>query len=315
MKIACKNIDRLVNVSMHPQGMPRDDLYSLYRLMDLDGPISHQIVNAILEQPGARIGIVTGASDINNFPNGECDGPMGSAALARALMALGYKITVYTENTCEMGVGEMGRVLKVDIPIEILEIQPCEHYHQIASSLDIAISIEKNGINEKGIQHSITGRCRPAGDRAFVDSIFREMVDAGKLTIGIGDGGNEIGFGKILELARDEIFRGRECICGCGGGIICVTPTRYLFPVAISNWGAYALCAALALASGWKALLLQPEEEEAMLRRCIEIDVRDGSSGIRGYSVDGIHGDASVACVRLIKEIVDITMTKRDREY
>ncbi|NLT58719.1 MAG: DUF4392 domain-containing protein [Clostridiales bacterium] len=314
MKIACLNLDRLVSVAIRPLGMPRADLYELYKLLDKDGPISYQIANALLERRGAKVGIISGAADKVNFPNGESDGPPGAVAMARALERLGYDVTIYTEEPCVMGMEEMKKVLGCKAPVEVLELDLCNHYHEIAKKLDIAIITEKLGMNEMGYQHSVTGRSRE-GHRAKVDYIILEMNAMGKLTVGIGDGGNEVGFGKVYEAARKLIPLGEQCICGCGGGIITTTPTTFLYPVSISNWGAYALCAALALATGDKSLIVQPEEEEKILRRCIEIELVDGGSGRPAYALDGVDGASSVGCVTLMKEIVELTGTTTNRAF
>src|SRR5438874_2583567 len=56
------------------------------------------------------------------------------------------------------------------------------------------------------------------------------------VTIGIGDGGNEIGMGKIgWEVVSRNIPR--------GGLIACRVPVDHLVVAGVSNWGAYALAA------------------------------------------------------------------------
>ena len=314
MKIACKNIDRLISVQSRPKGMPRNDLFELYSLLDADGPISYQIAQAFLAKPGCKVGIVTGAADKANFPNGESDGPLGAAALARALDLLGYEVTLYTETAAAMGLREMEKVLGTSVPVEELELDNREHFHAIAQTLDMCLFSETLGMNEKGLQHSVTGRSR-SGNRAYVDWIAWEMNELGKTTIGIGDGGNEIGFGKVFMAARKLIDHGEECLCGCGGGIITRTATTYLYPVSISNWGCYALCAALAIGTENKKLLVLPEEEAAMLNRCIEIELVDGGTGEARMAIDGVDGEVSVGLVRMLQEMVEITLSVNNRAF
>jgi hypothetical protein len=56
----------------------------------------------------------------------------------------------------------------------------------------------------------------------------------GRTTIGIGDGGNEIGMGKLpWETIRRNVPQ--------GGLVACRVPTDYLIVCGVSNWGAYAL--------------------------------------------------------------------------
>ena len=56
MQIACKNIDRLVNVGFHMPGMPRQDIGELYALCAKDAPVSYKCVKDILSHPGAPAG-------------------------------------------------------------------------------------------------------------------------------------------------------------------------------------------------------------------------------------------------------------------
>lgn len=214
MKIACKNLDRLVNVGIRPNGMPREDINELYELCAKDAPVSYKIANDILNHKGAHIGIITGAAVMGKFEKGESDGPLGSAALARALCALGYRVTLYTEIDCLAGLSGICELIGCDAPITVLEKEVGQQTEAIANELDIAICIEKVGINAKGVQHSVTGMNRN-GMRAFVDPIINKMNDMGKITVGIGDGGNEIGFGNVYEAARQLLANGKACVCGC----------------------------------------------------------------------------------------------------
>ena len=57
------------------------------------------------------------------------------------------------------------------------------------------------------------------------------------VTIGIGDGGNEIGMGKVFERVAANIQHGSE--------IACTVPTNYLIAAGVSNWGGNALAKAI----------------------------------------------------------------------
>ena len=62
-------------------------------------------------------------------------------------------------------------------------------------------------------------------------------------TIGIGDGGNEIGMGKIpWQVIRRNIPR--------GGLVACRVPADHLIVCGVSNWGAYGLGAGVRLLRG-----------------------------------------------------------------
>ena len=98
-------------------------------------------------------------------------------------------------------------------------------------------------------------------------------------TIGIGDGGNEIGMGKI---PWDVIRRNIP-----GGGLVaCRVPTDYLIVCGVSNWGAYGLAAAVNRLRGIKpgADLFDVAREQKLLQIMVE----------RGPLVDGVSGQPSV---------------------
>src|SRR5262249_2075095 len=86
------------------------------------------------------------------------------------------------------------------------------------------------------------GRCRNMRGLDLTDQttpIHLSFEDAARrtpplVTIGIGDGGNEIGMGKIPpEMIAHNILHGER--------IACRVPTDHLIVAGVSNWGAYAL--------------------------------------------------------------------------
>jgi len=98
-------------------------------------------------------------------------------------------------------------------------------------------------------------------------------------TIGIGDGGNEIGMGKIPWKAI------RRNIAG-GGLVACRVPADYLIVCGVSNWGAYGLAAGIRslLAVNDDAELFNLQCERDLLRIMVE----------RGPLVDGVSGQPSI---------------------
>ena len=314
MEFVCSNIDRLVTIGIRAMGVPRKNMYKIYEAGAFAGPISLQIIQALADRPGARVGIFTGAADPVKFPKGENDGPLGSAALARCLDMLNYHVCIYTEPECVGGVQMALDVLGSSVPIVKLEKGPGTQYDTIAQELDVAITIEKLGSNSKGILHNLSGNKRN-DIRAVMDDIVLQMNSMGKLTVGIGDGGNEIGFGNLYEQARYFVPGATNCKCGCGGGIVTTTRVSICYPVAISNWGAYAIMAALACWYKRPELALTPEEEHKMLTQGVNFGLVDGGTGQHRYGLDGIDGDASVACVRLLQEIVNVSLKTVHRDF
>ena len=119
-------------------------------------------------------------------------------------------------------------------------------------------------------------------------------------TIGIGDGGNEIGMGKIpWDVIRRNVPN--------GGLIACRVPTDYLIVSGVSNWGAYALAAGMGLLRGAKLdpSLFDPEKERELLRIMVEKGpLVDGVTGRPTVTVDGLSFDEYVKPLLRIKDLL-----------
>ena len=103
-------------------------------------------------------------------------------------------------------------------------------------------------------------------------------------TVGIGDGGNEIGMGKV---PHDVI---RRNVPG-GDRIACRVATDHLIVAGVSNWGGYALAAGVALLRGatLPAELFDAEREREILRVMVEAGpLVDGVAAKATVTVDGL---------------------------
>ncbi len=118
-------------------------------------------------------------------------------------------------------------------------------------------------------------------------------------TIGIGDGGNEIGMGNV---PWDVIRRNIP-----GGGIVaCRTPADHLIVCGVSNWGAYGLAAGVRLLRGAKndGELFDPQREQELLKIMVERGLLvDGVSGLPTVTVDGLSFDKYVEPMRRLRKI------------
>ena len=122
-----------------------------------------------------------------------------------------------------------------------------------AGDFDAAVAVERLGRNRAGQHHTIFGA--PLELDPVADDLFERMNAQGRLTIGFGDGGNEIGFGALYDEARAAVPRGADCGRPVRRRPGDVDRRRVLFPVAVSNFGAYAVAAAMGLLAGRAALL------------------------------------------------------------
>ncbi|MCY4655047.1 MAG: DUF4392 domain-containing protein, partial [Dehalococcoidia bacterium] len=108
---------------------------------------------------------------------------------------------------------------------------------------------------------------------ARIDHLFHSDVPS----VGIGDGGNEIGMGNLAK----EVTQVESLV-----KIPCVTQTSKLMLASVSNWGGYGLAAALSALSG-RNLLPSIEEEQQLLRDTVDLGAVDGMSAKQEYKVDG----------------------------
>jgi hypothetical protein len=264
--------------------------------------LSAAIVGSLLSRRGGRVSLFTGFVVPDAFPYGETDGPLGTVALARALKRAGFTTVIYVDPqvldhtawlAAEIGAG--------------VRVVPIPEDPSALTAIDIAIAVEKPGENVKGYLHAWGGQRIEAGSIS-IDALFARLNAEGKLTVAIGDRGNEIGFGVISNEVLSIVPEARCCACGCGGGTVAVTPASLLYPATVSNWGAYGLCAGLAVATGDRSLLLRPEEEERLLNVAAVRGCRDGLLKAAAFGVDGISGSTSIRVVDALCNLADTTL-------
>jgi hypothetical protein len=241
-----ENLDRLVEVELRPAGLPMGVMPVLYaKARDGSEPLTLRIARRLLAPAIERVVVVTGLA-FDRVPRGEIDGPIGSAVLADALVRLGKEAAVMVPAELEGVLTEVRSRLNSGFEI-VLDGRVNE------DELDAAVAVERLGRNRAGQHHTIFGA--PLDLDPVADDLFERLGEQGRLTIGFGDGGNEIGFGALYDEARAAVPHGDYCGCPCGDGIVTSTPAEIVFPVSVSNFGAYAATAAIGLLSDRAGLL------------------------------------------------------------
>jgi hypothetical protein len=116
------------------------------------------------------------------------------------------------------------------------------------------------------------------------------------VTVGIGDGGNEIGMGKV---PWEVIARNVP-----GGGLVaCRVPVDHNIVCGVSNWGGYALAAGAWHVAGraFDADLFSPEAEHDLWEKVLrEEKLVDGMTGKPTLTVDGLGWNEYIAPLREI---------------
>ena len=274
-----------------------------------------------------RVLVVTGFTVEPDMP--ETDGPPGAAVLGRALRQLGAHVTYVTDT---INVPLVEAALKtLDEPSDVV-VYPREadgaRRLLAAERPTHLVAIERPGRNRVGDYLNMRGESVAAWN-APIDELFvvagsvRTVMTEGGLrkvrsgsapadnphvtrgrparrsatalrpvTIGIGDGGNEIGMGKVrARLAQLDALRAR---------IATVVPVDHLVVAGVSNWGGYGIAAALGRLTGLD-LLHTPENERQLIEACVAAGACDGVTRRREPTVDSLGSETHAAVVDLLR--------------
>ena len=327
-----RNVDRLVTVRARWGGdtsqwlIPQLYDYACKKLGIVSPSLAAAQKMVETVKAGDRVFIVTGFGSYPRQPLGETDGPLGTASLARALRwGLGALPVVLCGHRDIEGVRQTLRAACLN-PAEYdwakgtntsaaaVIIFPCvdkEESKKLAGDLldeykpKAIVSIETPGPNIKGIKHSGAGYDDEVVDKIpGMEYFFYEGSARGIFTVGCIDQGNELGSGTIEEEVRRITPNGNMCNCPCKSGIACSVKTDIVFPAAISNWGAYAISAMLALLLKKPNILQDAETEHRMLEACIMAGACDGPTGLPAMLVDAVTSDANEGMVSFLNCIV-----------
>jgi hypothetical protein len=268
--------------------------------------------------PGAAVLLLTGAGAPPSVPWGETDGPLGAAVLARGLvLAFGARPLVVAEARFRGPIMATLDALADGAPDSAwrraVRYAPFPARRDSAERAAAAlwsrlrpvavISIERLGPNSRGVTHNAMGEDVTAA-HAGVESLLTLARRRGVLTIGVGDRGNELGFGSIMTRHSRIASLARPCVCPCNSNIACTVPAEVVVVASVSNWGAYAIVAGLAIRLGDARLLHHPKDETRMLKACVLAGARDGLSGQRRLTVDALPLRMQRAVVALLRGAV-----------
>lgn len=214
-------------------------------------------------------------------PVGETDGPPGTAELAAALEGLGCSVFAATDAP---SLPLVTAALKAAAPAaKAIQIPPAGTAAFAAELLDRLrpshlIALERPGKGPDGHFHSMRGRVIDRGV-ADTDCFLALARQRGITTVGIGDGGNELGMGALREQAARAVPLGEK--------IAAQLPADYTLTSGVSNWWGAGLAALLSYETG-RDLLMGEKEARSLLRAVMEAGGVDGCTGLRAMTVDGL---------------------------
>ncbi len=177
------------------------------------------------------------------------------------------------------------------------------------------IFIEKVGPNIKGVYHSIMGTPRTPDKIASAYHLADLAREKGIPTIGVGDGGNEIGCGVIKEAVAEIQPYGKDCGCPCHGGVGTVTECDVLVFAAVSNWGAYGIAAALAGHLENREVLHDEATELRIVLASVAGGAMDGAYSRLIPYVDGTSDKVQASLITILHQIVENGLKEYDRGF
>lgn len=204
----------------------------------------------------------------------ETDGPPGALAIGHALQSLGKKVVYVTDKYCMPIIQGLGvhPSNTVEFPITDKE-QSIKFSEQLLEEINPALllSIERCSPSSDGIYRNM--KSMDVSDyTAKIDTMFGYRP-----SVGIGDGGNEIGMGLLHEqILKYPELHPKPAYTACDRLVI----------ASCSNWGAWGLIAALSNLTETN-LLPTIEEETDRIDKCVELGVVDGFTGEVKPYVDG----------------------------
>jgi len=231
----------------------------------------------------------------------ETDGPVGTALLAAGLAACGLPVRIAVDSPCADVVRAAVREAGGHVVVDEVGVDDRPGLARVTegwrrAGVDHAVAIERCGMSRDGRPRNMRGV-----DVSAWTATLDDLFCAGPwMRIGVGDGGNELGMGKLpAGLIAQSVPNGER--------IACVTGCDHLVVAGVSNWGAYGLMAGLALVhESWSSILaefLTAARDLAVTRAIVEAGAVDGVTARREATVDGFGPDVHAAVIAELRRI------------
>ena len=222
----------------------------------------------------------------------ETDGPPGAIFLGNALEMLGYKVVYVTDKHCSFILDKFKSSQSSIIEFPIFDLTQSKKYSEKIlekESPSILISIERCGASFDQKYRNMRNQ-DISDNTAKIDCLFGLHPK----TIGIGDGGNEIGMGNI----ETHISKAKTLV-----EYPTLSKVNNLIIASVSNWGGYGLLAALSIKSN-RNLLPNVEYQEEVIKKTVASGAVDGFSGLKENKVDGKDLEENSYILNLLHELV-----------
>jgi D-glutamate cyclase len=280
------------------------------------------------------VGIVTGFCVVDaEPPAAETDGPPGALFLARALLALGIEVTLVSDRfACPLlRAGCEAWNLPGEIVCEVAPADVDQLLNDHGRTWTHLIAIERVGPN-----HTLASLLAQPRDHAPPAAQFEQEVPPAErdvchnmrgmpvdsvtvplhrpfeiirerrlpiVTIGLADGGNEIGTGRIAwEMVRAAV---RSPVAG---RIACRIATDYLILAGVSDWAAYALAMSVCVERG-KREVISPWNsagQRILIETLVRAGALDGVTRTSQATVDGLPLERYLEVFEEIRRVLGV---------
>ncbi|RHX98718.1 hypothetical protein DYB36_008712 [Aphanomyces astaci] len=256
---------------------------------------------------GSHVAILTGFPCVQHAtPPTETDGIAGTFALVHMLHTRGCVVHILTDDVnasvfqaC-IDHWRNNYSCQADNNLQLHTFPPGPvappQLEAMAALMQYWIAIERPGAAADGRYYTMRA-VDISRDVAHLDAFFDRAQQIGVRTLAIGDGGNELGTFDICtywpRLRSISIFTGLGGVATLtnqhiphGNVIAAVTPSDHLVVASISDWGGYAICAAMAYIDPSLSLVL-PRTLAELAATMVMACARDGILGTLDACVDG----------------------------
>jgi len=319
-------VDRLITVPMSNwailKGIPVVRMYEACRVRAGE-PLTLAAARGLAERVKAGDPVIFATGFVMlSCGKPETDGPVGAAALARAVN-IGLKgIPVFVSEDSVLGAMRataaaaglhpwdpatardgIHRAILEGFPVDDAAAREAARRMLDNYKPAALIAVERPGWNKHRVHHS-GGGFGISHFTAKIDYLFEEARARGIYTVGIGDLGNELGMGYIRAAVRELVPHGRVCQCPCGGGIAADFEPDLGIMTNIANWGAYGIEACLAALLDEPEILHDAETERWLIEESVRGGAIDPVSGMLRPYVDGTSTKINMQIVDLLGGIV-----------
>ena len=278
---------------------------------------------SIAEHPRPHVGIVCGFFVRHaEPPSPETDGLNGMGHLAAGLIECGFPVTVITDAPCAKAVWAVTKTLPGPVTLEVVSVDGAavrglrDRLEHGAVPLTHVVAIERCSLGADGRPHREHG-WDISGDTAPLDYLFEDAGwTAPWRTIGVGDGGNEIGMGVLPQSIIDADIPN-------GALVGARTGADHLLVAGVANWGAYGLLGAVAVLrpdlSNKLLAHFNGQTEHAMLDAAVTIgqaidDSRVDRLGQLQMTIDRLPLHDHVQIIDAIRELAQPTAANAEAE-